>query len=133
MRAKDLLLLGTIVSGLALIGEAAQISLTPEFWDWLVNAGFALLRSDAVGLLAVVTAILFLFWLSSLPWRQATQATTEQRAELAAKGYTVLPADCDTSSLLDDSPRGPFHESFRAPCGEPLRFPSTNDSGPKAA
>lgn len=35
----------------------------------------------------------------------------------------------DPSSLLDDSPQGPLPETFRAPCGEPLRFPSQNDRG----
>lgn len=39
----------------------------------------------------------------------------------------------DTSSLLDDS-QGALPDEFRAPCGEPIRFPSSaTDRGPRAA
>jgi len=157
VKTKGFLLFGTIVSGLALIVKAARISLTPEFWDWLVNAGVALLRSDTVGFLFVGTAILFLLSLCAAAWERAERKCAAKTLAAAHLVETYRPrktespllwtptpgqdltkvlfpgAPCaDSSSLLDDSP-GPLPETFRAPCGEPIRFPSTNDSGPKAA
>ncbi len=64
--------------------------------------------------------------------RQWLASKARYRAELDARGYTVLPANVDPSSLCDDSPRA-LPETWRAPCGEPIRFPSTNDRGPRAA
>lgn len=90
--------------------------------------------------------------------RQWRADKARYRAELAAKGYTVLPANVALSSVLDDSD-GPLPDEWRAPCGEVIRTghgqgllwtptpgrdetrslfplasdPSTNDRGPKAA
>lgn len=64
--------------------------------------------------------------------RQWLASKSRYRAELDARGYTVLPANVDPSSLLDDS-HGALPETWQAPCGEPIRFPSTHDRGPWAA
>lgn len=38
----------------------------------------------------------------------------------------------DMSSLVDGSPRGALPETWSAPCGEPIRFPSQTDRGTAA-
>lgn len=134
MRGKDLFLLGTIVFGLAFVVKSLQVVLTPEAWAFLVTAGRALLESSAVGFLLVATAILFLLSLIAVAWDRAERRydAASARAELAAKGYTVVPDHVDPSSLLDDSP-GALPEAWQAPCGEPIRFPSpTTDRGSAA-
>lgn len=52
--------------------------------------------------------------------RQWRADKARYRAELAAKGYTVLPANVSPLSLLEDS-QGPRPETWRAPCGEVVR------------
>jgi len=94
------------------------------------------------GTLFLLVALVIVAAFAGVAWRRAyveirdhrqwLESKARYRAELAAKGYTVLPANFDAASVLDDSSAAP-RETFRAPCGEPIRFPSTNDRGPWAA
>lgn len=74
MKARDLLLVGTICAGSALVVKAAQVSLTPEFWGWLAVAVDRLLASSGVGVLLLVTAVLFLLSLAARAWEVASRA-----------------------------------------------------------
>jgi hypothetical protein len=132
---RQLALLATITLGACTIVKAAQVSLTPETWAALVTVGERLLASSGFGFLLVGTACAFLLSCAAAAWERAERgderdaASARARAELAARGYTVCSANLDPSSLADDSQRGPLPETWRAPCGEPIRFPYKTDSG----
>jgi hypothetical protein len=112
----------------------------------LVLLGFALLLVALLaqfGTLFLFVAVILVAAFAGVAWRRAyleiranrqwLADESRYRAELAARGYTVLPDHVDASSLLDNSP-APLPETWRAPCGEPIRFPSsTNDRGHSAA
>lgn len=99
----------------------------------LLDPGLLLCLVLVVAFAAVAWLRAYRLYRADREWRDDF-ARRRARAELAAKGYTVLPADADTSSLLDDSPQGPLPETWRAPCGEVVRFTGNpSDRGPKAA
>lgn len=140
MSARRSLLLAAIALGIVTIVKALQVSLTPEAWVVLTVAGRRLLESSGFGFLAALTGIAFLGSLSAAAWHRAErryeredEARARARADLAAKGFTVVPSHVDTSSLLDDSQRGPLPESWRAPCGELVHLHSNpSDRGQSA-
>lgn len=78
----------------------------------------------------LLLAVVFVAAFAGVAWRRAyieiradrqwLASKARYRAELDARGYTVLPANVDPSSLLDDSP-GALPETWRAPCGEVVR------------
>lgn len=53
MKTRDVLLAAVILCGLVLATEAAQVSVTPEFWAWIATAGPALAQNAAVKFLVV--------------------------------------------------------------------------------
>jgi len=144
--SRHLTYLVTVALCLGIIVTAAQISLTP---DLLAAARIVLAGAFAnVVVQAVLITLGFVGLLSlcALAWDKAERRYAEHQArgaegeaarrkaqsDLRTRGYTVLPANVDTSSLIDDSP-GPLPETWRAPCGEPIRFPSsTTDRGTAA-
>ena len=83
---------------------------------------------------AVVVALFVLF--AAVEMAEVIRRTRDENAALEEylRRCQSAPPSVDTSSLLDDSPQGPLPESWRAPCGEVVRFPDTpSDRGPKAA
>lgn len=120
MRMKHYWLLVACSLGLAAIVKAAQVALTPEFYAALADAGTRLLASSGFGFLAAGAGCVFCLSLCAAAWERA-QRRYERR---------TMPTG-DTSSLMDDSP-APLPETWRAPCGEVVKF-TPSDRGPKAA
>lgn len=113
MRPKHYWLLVACSLGLAACVKAAQVALTPEFYAALADAGTRLLASSGFGFLVAGTGCVFCLSLCAAAWERA-QRRYERR---------TMPTG-DTSSLMDDSP-APLPETWRAPCGEVVRFPDT--------
>lgn len=135
MSARRFFLLATIALGLAAIVKGLQVSLTPEAWAVLRATAVRLLESSGFGFLAALTGIAFLGSLSAAAWHRA-ERRYEQEDESRARARAELLRRMATnpSSFLDDSPRGPLPESWRAPCGEVVHLHSNpSDRGPKAA
>lgn len=108
MRLKHYWLVLTIALGIAAIVKAAQVALTPDFYAALADAGTRLLASSGFGFLVAGAGCVFCLSLCAAAWERA-QRRYEREEEAAS---------------------GPLPETFRAPCGEPIR---QNDCGPKAA
>ena len=122
--AACLLALAAVVLTLALVG-------TPEVTGWLATTARAALGSSAVGYLLVSATIFFFGSLAARGWEIAKDGARARsvRAELAARAYTVRPANLDTSSLVDDSQGGPLPATWRAPCGEPIALRTCETCG----
>lgn len=142
---KRLFLLLTICLGLCTVIKGAQVALTPDAWDALHKIGTDLLASDAFGLLLVTTAGFFLLFCAAAAWKRAGQGDNlTLRAEERARRYEASPLlrtptrgqdltralfPSDPSSFMDDSPKGPPPETWRAPCGEPIAFRTCGTCG----
>ncbi len=122
-----LVYLGTVAACLALSAAALRASLTADFLGWLSALGTALVSNLAVQFVLVGGTVLGLLSLCALSWDKAERRYREHQARLAeaARGEAARRQPYrDTSSLLDDSP-GALPETWQAPCGEPIRFPSS--------
>ena len=142
---KRLFLLLAICLGLATIVKAAQVALTPETWAALVTVGERLLASSGFGFLLASTACLFLLSCSAAAWERAGRGDNlTLRAEERARRYEASPLlrtptrgqdltralfPSDPSSFMDDSPKGPLPETWRAPCGEPIALRTCGTCG----
>ena len=142
---KRLFLLLTICLGFATIVKAAQVALTPETWAALVTVGERLLASSGFGFLLASTACLFLLSCSAAAWARAGRGDSlTLRAEERARRYEASPLlrtptrgqdltralfPGDPSSFMDDSPKGPLPETWRAPCGEPISLRTCETCG----
>lgn len=81
MKTRDVLLAAAILCGLVLATKAAQVSVTPEFWDWLATAGPALAQNAGVRVLVAVFGLCSVAWLVSV----AVDAWKADRAQREAK------------------------------------------------
>lgn len=89
MKTKDVLLASFIIVGLVACVKAAQVALTPEFWDWLATASFALVASDAMKFLTAVAVVLWCLACIAMAWERAEERYRERvesdRARRAAE------------------------------------------------
>lgn len=83
MRTRDALLAATILCGFLVLTKVAQISLTPEFWNWTQTAGRALLKSPALRLLVIVFGFLFLGSLVAAGFDTSVRRNRRRLAERA--------------------------------------------------
>lgn len=129
---RQFLLVVFLTLALVSLIKMAQLALTPEAWEALAYGGQRIADNLVVRLLLAGVAAIWLLSLSVAAWERSEQRyarETQERADRLAR--ELAP---ETSSLMDDSPRGPLPESWKAPCGELVRFPDNpSDRGPKAA
>lgn len=71
MKTKDVLLASFIVVGLVACVKAAQVALTPEFWEAIATAGLALVASPAMKLLTAVAVVLWCLACIAMAWEWA--------------------------------------------------------------
>lgn len=83
MKPKDALLAAAILCGLVLATKAAQVSVTPEFWDWIATAGPALAQNAAVKFLVVSFGLFSFASLLAAGFDARAQAGTRRAAERA--------------------------------------------------
>lgn len=85
---RQLALVAFTGAALTLIAKVAQVSLTPEFYQWLSVAGQALVQSAAVKFLVVSVVLLWCLSLLALAWermdREHERRTNERAARLEA-------------------------------------------------
>jgi hypothetical protein len=109
------------LGSIALVG-ISDLALAPEFKSDLWQVGTAVADHIFVKALVFVAVVTWLLSICAAAWERSER---RYRAELEQH---------DETSLMDDSPQGPLPETWRAPCGELVRFPDhSNDRGPKAA
>ena len=119
MKTKDVLLASFIVVGLVACVKAAQVALTPEFWDWLATASFALVASDAMKFLTGVAVVLWCLACIAMAWERAEERYRERvEADRARRAAERIEAQGHTRSLRV---RQEIEEATR------------NDRGPSAA
>lgn len=119
---RRLLLAGLIAIGSIAIVGMADVALAPEFKSDLWQLGTAVADHLFVKALAFVVVVTWLLSLCAAAWERSER---RYQAELERR---------DETSLMDDTPKGPLPDTWRAPCGEVVRFPETpSDRGPKAA
>lgn len=138
MKIRTYLLIASCLLGLPAIVLTLALVGTPEVTGWAATAARAALGSSAVGLMLAVAAVLFLGSLVARAWAIADDAARAARARAEEKerrdAALLHRMATDPASFLDNTPRGPLPDTFRAPCGELVRFPDTpSDRGPRAA
>lgn len=135
MTLRTYFLLAALSLGIATIVKALQVALTPEAWAVLRNSAERLMASSGFGFLVALTGIVFCLSLCAAAWERAERRYEREERRLAVavwsrRGGSVTMGD--TSSLADDSPSA-LPETWRAPCGEVVEFPTNNDSRGGAA
>ena len=149
---RQLLLVVLLTLALVAIVKMLQLALTPEAWDALALGGQRIADNLAVRLLMAGAATVFLLSLCVASWERSERRyarEAQERAERRAREpethpllHTPTPGldmtrslfPGETSSLIDDSPHGPLPDTWKAPCGELVRFPEHHtDRDPRVA
>lgn len=128
---RQLLLVVLLTLALVAIVKMLQLALTPEAWDALALGGQRIADNLVVRLLLAGAATVFLLSLCVASWERSERRyarETQERAERLARALAP-----EISSLIDDSP-APLPDSWKAPCGELVRFPEHHtDRDPRVA
>lgn len=104
MKTKDVLLAAGILVAIVAIVKAAQVSLTPEFWNWLAVAVPRLVASHGMRFLAGVALLLLAFGYADFlreRWRaireddERAAARLRQIREEQARAALLDPLDHD--------------------------------------
>lgn len=85
MKTKDVLLASFLIVGLVAMVKAAQVALTPEFYDALATASLALIASDAMKLLTGTAVILWCLACIAMAWERAEERYRERREQDRAR------------------------------------------------
>lgn len=93
MKTRDVLLGAVILSGSLLVTKAAQVSLTPAFWDWLASAIPDLRQSAGVRFLVAVFGLCSVAWLIAVAVG-AWKADRARRAAEHARARAIREARC---------------------------------------
>lgn len=119
MKTKDVLLASFILVGLVACVKAAQVALTPEFWDWLAVASFALVASPAMKFLTAVAAVLWCLACIAMAWERAEERYRERvESDKARRTAERLEREAHARSLRVQ---------------QEIEEAARNDRGPRAA